>query len=205
MKFPQTLWDLLPRGLRPAAAAPAARPAPVREPPAERSKPAAARLREAKTRPGSMQQRYDHVTRQMLVQHGLRVRKWRTSMSGIAWQITYRDGTIARLIEAPRPRGPMSAAVFLHEVGHHAIGFNTYKPRCLEEYHAWAWAIAAMEANGLNVTDAVRNRMAESLRYAIAKARRRGLRELPPELRPFDLPRAQAAPRTRRTGAPTRR
>jgi hypothetical protein len=80
----------------------------------------------------------------------------------------------------------MSAAIFLHEVGHHAIGFNVYKPRCLEEYHAWAWAVAEMERRGLNVTDAVRKRMAESLRYAVDKARRRGLREVPPELRPFE-------------------
>lgn len=133
----------------------------------------------------TMQDRYDLVTRNMLLAHKVRVRRWRTSMSGIAWQITYRDGSVTRLIEAPRPRGPMSAAVFLHEIGHHAIGFNVYKPRCLEEYHAWAWALAAMEENNLNVTDAVRRRMAQSLRYAVDKARRRGLRKLPPELAPF--------------------
>lgn len=132
-----------------------------------------------------MQARYDQITREMLARYGVRVRKWRSSMSGIAWQITYRDGTVARLIEAPRPKGPMSAAVFLHEIGHHAIGFNVYKPRCLEEYHAWAFALRQMETLGLNVTDAVRHRMHDSLHYAVAKARRRGIKHLPPELLPY--------------------
>ena len=184
-----TLWDLLPKRLRPQPEV--KNQATVIEPKVRvRPKaPARERLPAPMPEPGranSMQERYDAVTRQMLVEHKLRVRKWRTSMSGIAWQITYRDGTITRLVEAPRPKGPMSAAVFLHEVGHHAIGFNRYKPRCLEEYHAWAWALEAMERHGLNITEGVHKRMADSLQYAIDKARRRGLRDLPPELVPFD-------------------
>jgi hypothetical protein len=136
-----------------------------------------------------MADRYDTVTHDMLARYGVRVRKWRTSMSGVAWQITYKDGTVSRLIEAPRPKGPMSAAVFLHEIGHHAIGFGTYKPRCLEEYHAWKFAIEQMDALGLNVTDAVHARMRESLLYAVEKAQRRGIRALPEELvRYLDLP-----------------
>lgn len=132
--------------------------------------------------------RYEAMTREMLETHGIRVRRWRTSMSGIAWQVRYRDGSTARLIEAPRPKGPMSAAVFLHEVGHHAIGFNVYRPRCLEEYHAWAWAIAQMRRVGIDVTDRVSYRMHQSLAYAVGKARRRGLRQLPPELSPYSVP-----------------
>lgn len=175
----QTLWDLMgvalrprqgrPKGIRPAVPVVIAPPLPRRSPPAApRSTP--------------MRDRYEEVTRRMLAQHGVRVRKWRTSMSGVAWQVMYRDGTIAKLIESPRPRGPMSAAVFLHEIGHHAIGFGVYRPRCLEEYHAWKWSLEQMEANGLNVTDAVRMRMRESLEYAVAKGRRRGLRGVPAEL-----------------------
>lgn len=122
----------------------------------------------------------------MLDRYGVRVRKWRTSMSGVAWYITYRDGRIVRLIEAPRPKGPMSAAVFLHEIGHHAIGFDVYKPRCLEEYHAWMFALSAMEAEGLNITDAVRDRMYRSLHYAVNKAKRRRIKSIPPELVPFE-------------------
>jgi hypothetical protein len=172
--FPKTLWDFL---------RPKPKPAPRRKPgpPTDRT----ARPRSASPARGSMAARYAELERRMLREHGVRVRKWRTSMSGVAWQVTYRDGTVSRLIESPRPKGPMSAAVFLHEIGHHAIGFHTYKPRCLEEYHAWRFAIETMEAEGLNVTDRVRTRMRDSLRYAVAKARRRGLKRVPAELVPF--------------------
>ena len=132
-----------------------------------------------------MAARYSELERRMLKHYGVRVRKWRTSMSGVAWQVTYEDGSVSRLLESPRPRGPMSCAIFLHEIGHHAIGFKTYSPRCLEEYHAWKFAVDTMEAEGLNVTDRVRERMRDSLRYAVAKAVRRGLKRIPPELLPF--------------------
>jgi hypothetical protein len=135
-----------------------------------------------------MEERYERITREMLEAHGVRVRRWRTHMSGIAWQVRYRDGSVKKLIESPRPKGPMSAAIFLHEIGHHAIGFNTYRPRCLEEYHAWRFAIEAMERLGLNVTDGVRRRMHNSLFYAVEKARRRGIREVPAELVRFSGP-----------------
>ncbi len=132
-----------------------------------------------------MEDRYREVTLLMLETHKVRVRKWRKSMSGIAWYVTYRDGSIVRLIESPKPKGPMSMAVFLHEIGHHAIGFDVYSPRCLEEYHAWAFAIEQMQAHGLNITDAVHRRMARSLHYAVAKAERRGIKSIPPELAPY--------------------
>lgn len=148
----------------------------------------------------SAQERYDRITREMLAEYGVKVRRWRHSMSGMAWELRYADGSRKRLIEAPRPRGPMSAAVFLHEIGHHAIGFDRYKPRCLEEYHAWAWSIAAMRRHGLNVTDAVLHRMHESLWYAVAKARRRGIKGLPPELEPYQI--RPARRRRARVGPP---
>ncbi len=171
-----TLWDLLDRRPQRRAAKKAkAPPAPI--------PPAPVRVEaDPAPRRAPMRERYEEVTRRMLKVHGVRVRKWRSSMSGVAWQVTYADGTVSRLIEAPRPRGPMSAAVFLHEIGHHAIGFGVYKPRCLEEYHAWKFSLEAMEAEGLNVTPAVRARMRESLEYAVYKARKRGLKRLPDEL-----------------------
>lgn len=146
-----------------------------------------------------MQDRYDAMVRSMLAHYGIKVRKWRKNSSGIARLTTFKNGTTLRTLEAPRPTGPMSAAIFLHEVGHHAIGFDTYKPRCLEEYHAWAFAIREMERLGLNITDSVRYRMHRSLKYAIDKARRRGLKDLPPELAPFDCPARKPA------GKPTKR
>ena len=90
-----------------------------------------------------MQLRYDGLVDEMKKIHGVRVVKWRSSTSGCAWQVQYADGTNARLIESPYPRGPMSCAVFMHEIGHHAIGFNRYRPRCLEEYHAWRGRVGA--------------------------------------------------------------
>lgn len=192
-----TLWDLVKQVL----------PAPKPAPPKRLSPPTQARTMTRRTRPShrraaaaqpdmaaaqgpvpTMEARYEEVTRHMLQLHGVKVRRWRKHMSGIAWEVYYRDGRVVKLIEAPRPKGPMSAAVFLHEIGHHAIGFGTYKPRCLEEYHAWTFAIDKMEQLGLNVTESVRRRMHNSLRYAVEKASRRGLRQLPPELHPFTGP-----------------
>jgi hypothetical protein len=165
-----TLWDLLPAKWTRRAVEVAAPP-----PRARAKSPAKADL-------------YAALARDLLAEHTIKVRRWRTSMSGLAWEVRYRDGTVRRMIEAPKPKGPMSAAVFLHEVGHHAIGFNVYRPRCLEEYHAWAWATREMEARGVDVTDAVKYRMHQSLAYAVGKAKRRGLRLLPPELEPFAEP-----------------
>ncbi|MCA9279637.1 MAG: hypothetical protein H6815_10210 [Phycisphaeraceae bacterium] len=129
--------------------------------------------------------RYETMQREMLARYEIRVRKWRQSTSGVAWQVFYADGTVARLIESPKPRGPVSAAVFLHEVGHHAIGFGTYKLRCLEEYHAWMFSLEQMHAWELNITARVEKRVQDSMRYAVAKAVRRGLKRLPTELLPY--------------------
>ena len=91
-----------------------------------------------------------------------------------------------RRIGHPRcPRSPMSCAVFLHEIGHHAIGCGIYRLRCQEMYPAWHWALGQMRSHGFNVTDAVNRRMAGSVHYAIEKARRRGLGAVPEELRAF--------------------
>ncbi len=197
-----TLWDLLRpikdavTGVKPVKPAPPAEPPAKRRPPARRRRnPPPSPVKEAqegaRRRAGTMEQKYEAMTRDMLAQYNVRVRKWRTSMSGIAWYVTYRDGHVQRLIEAPKPKGPMSAAIFLHEIGHHAIGFNVYKPRCLEEYHAWQFALREMERLGLNITEAVQRRVYRSLRYAVAKAQRRGIKEVPAELLPY-VPRAKS-------------
>lgn len=209
-----SLWDLLrpvvewlaPR--RPAPPAPAARPtppsaparavsaAPARAQRVERPRqgaPGGAARAQARA-DGSAQERYDAVARSELQAHGIKVRRWRSAMSGVAWNVRYRDGSTQRYIEAPRPKGPMSAAVFLHEVGHHAIGFDVYSPRCLEEFHAWRWSLEAMERHGLNITEAVRHRVHLSLWYAVEKAKRRGIKQIPAELSPY----LQRPPRRRR-------
>jgi len=164
----RTLWDLIAPRRGPAAPARAVQSAPASVP---------------RRRP--MQDRYDALVVEMKTVHGFRIRKWRSSSSGCAWEVHYRDGRVVRLIESPAPRGPMSCAIFLHEVGHHAIGFGRYRPRCLEEYHAWRWSLQTMREYGFNVTPAVEKRMADSLRYAVHKARRRGLQSVPAELLPY--------------------
>ena len=132
-----------------------------------------------------MQERYAALVREMKATYDVRVVRWRTRSSGCAWEVQYADGSSRRLVEAPYPRGPVSCAVFLHEIGHHAIGFGNYRLRCQEEYHAWRWALGQMRSRGFNVTDAVNRRMAESVQYAIEKARRRGLKAVPEELRAY--------------------
>ncbi|MCH8824179.1 MAG: hypothetical protein IH984_11810 [Planctomycetes bacterium] len=137
------------------------------------------------TKPSPMRLRYDELVLEMKQTYGLRIRKWRNSSSGCAWIVRYSDGGEAKLIESPYPKGPMSCAIFLHEVGHHAIGFGTYKPRCLEEYYAWKWSLDTMRDKRFNVTEAVQKRMDESIKYAVKKAQRRGLKNLPPQLLPY--------------------
>ena len=135
-----------------------------------------------KKKRSSKQDLYDQMVRDMCLRYNVRVRKWRKSMSGIAWYVEYRDGSIQRLIEAPRPKTPLSASIFLHEIGHHAIGFGVYKPRCLEEYHAWMYSLQQMQEWNIEVTDKVKNRIHRSLRYAARKAMRRGIKKMPVEL-----------------------
>jgi hypothetical protein len=179
-----TLWDLLKPSPPepPVIAKPPQRPKPRR--PGPRMPDARGPRPDAVTsmRNGAMRLRYAELAEEMKQRYGIRVRKWRSNSSGCAWEVHYADGTVSRLVEAPYPRGPMSCAIFLHEIGHHAIGLRRYRPRCLEEYHAWRWALETMRERGFNVTPAVERRMAESLRYAVRKARRRGLKRLPAEL-----------------------
>jgi len=132
-----------------------------------------------------MQRRYDQLVLDMKEAWGVKVHKWRSSTSGCAWELRDRNGGLTRMIESPYPRGPMSCVVFLHEIGHHAIGFGKHSPRCLEEYHAWQWAIREMKAHGFNVTPAVENRFQQAMRYALSKALRRGLKRVPSELLQF--------------------
>lgn len=161
--FPKFLWDLLP--VRRAQRTP--RPSP---------KPRA---------PSRRQQQYDQLVVDMKRVHGIRINRWRTSTSGCAWIVKYDNGKTSALIESPYPRGPVSCAVFLHEVGHHAIGFYRYKPRCYEEYMAWQWALSTMRAYGLAITPPVEKRYQRSMRYAVAKAMRRGIKRMPAELVEF--------------------
>ena len=118
-------------------------------------------------------------------QYDVRVKKWRRSMSGCAWRVDHADGRSVNWIESPYPKTPISLAIFLHEVGHHVIGFDRYRRRCEEEYHVWLWAIEQMRELGVEPDDRVWRRFDLSMRYAVDKAVRRGLKELPQPLHRF--------------------
>lgn len=114
-------------------------------------------------------------------------------MSGCAWQVSHRTGKVDRWIESPYPKTAISLAIFLHEVGHHAIGFGRYRVRCEEEYHVWLWAIEQMRQIGVEPDARVLRRFELSMRYAVDKAVRRGIRRLPTDLARFAQPTATAA------------
>ena len=133
------------------------------------------------------------VVQLMKDRYGLRVRKWRRSMSGCAWRVYHADGTAVNWVESPFPRTPLSLAIFLHEVGHHAIGFERYRKRCEEEYHVWQWALRQMRDLGVEPDAKVLRRFELSMQYAVDKALRRGLKDLPEPLVRFQPQHARAA------------
>src|SRR3954469_25553507 len=128
---------------------------------------------------------YDMIVRAVKEGYGVRVRRWRGTMSGCAWRGNQRDGGVTRWVESPRPKTPVSLAVFLHEVGHHVIGFDRYNRGCEEEYHVWAWALGEMRRLGVEPDERTHRRVEMSMRYAVHLAERRGLAELPAELRRY--------------------
>jgi hypothetical protein len=128
---------------------------------------------------------YSRIIEELKQRYDVRVRRWRKNMTGCAWRVHYRDGSVINWIESPLPRTPISLAIFLHEIGHHAIGFNTYRLRCEEEFHAWQWAVTAMREFGVEPDARVNRRLQLSMRYAVDKAVRRGLKRLPTHLVDF--------------------
>jgi hypothetical protein len=128
---------------------------------------------------------FSAIVRQVKTRYGIRVRKWRKSMSGCAWRVDYSDGRSVAWIEAPYPKTPISLAIFLHEVGHHAVGFYRYRVRCEEEYHVWLWAFDQMRRLGIEPDARVARRFDRSMQYAVKKALRRGAKRLPENLRQF--------------------
>ena len=92
---------------------------------------------------------FDAIVAATRLEFGIRVRRWRTTMSGCAWRVDHPGGRSIRWVEAPRPKSPLSLSIFLHEVGHHVIGFDRYTRRCEEEYHVWLWAIDRLRWLGI--------------------------------------------------------
>jgi len=133
----------------------------------------------------SVRSPYSPVIALMKSRYDIRVKKWRRSMSGCAWRVYHADGRVVNWVEVPVPRTPISLAIFLHEVGHHVIGFERYKRRCEEEYHVWLWALNQMQQLGIERDARVNRRFELSMEYAVGKAVRRGLKILPEPLMQF--------------------
>jgi len=132
---------------------------------------------------------YSSIVESIKRHYDIRIHRWRKTMSGCAWRAYHCDGRVINWIECPVPRTPISLAIFLHEVGHHVIGFDRYKRRCEEEYHVWLWAIAQMRKLGIEPNARVHRRFQLSMQYAVGKALRRGIKQLPTTLEQF-LPQA---------------
>jgi hypothetical protein len=65
------------------------------------------------------------------------------------------------------------------------LGLGVHRPRCLEEYLAWRFALDRLAEFGVETEGPVARRFDRSMRYAVAKAMRRGIRRLPAELATF--------------------
>jgi hypothetical protein len=122
---------------------------------------------------------FSQIIEEMKRLYDVRVRRWRSGMSGKAWRVYYHDGRVVNWIEAPKPKTPISLAIFLHEVGHHVIGFAKYRKRCEEEFHVWMWALNEMRRHHVEPDQKVHRRVELSMRYAVGKAMRRGIKEVP--------------------------
>jgi hypothetical protein len=125
------------------------------------------------------------IVRTVRAKHDVRVKRWRTSMSGKAWRVYHDDGRVVNWIESPFPRTPISLAIFMHEVGHHAIGFEKFRKRCEEEFFVWMWALREMRKYGVEPDAKVHRRVELSMRYAVGKAIRRGIKQIPEPLQQY--------------------
>jgi hypothetical protein len=128
---------------------------------------------------------YDDIVKRVKAAYAIRVRRYRTAMSGCAWRVCHRDGRSINWIESPRPRTPLSLAIFLHEVGHHAIGFDRSELPSDEEYLAWKWAIDTMRRLGVEPDARTRRRIEQSMQYAVQQSVRQGLKLVPPRFHEY--------------------
>jgi hypothetical protein len=125
------------------------------------------------------------ITNEIRKRYDIHVRRWRRTMTGKAWRVYHHDGRVVNWIESPQPKTAISLSIFLHEVGHHVIGFEKYRRRCEEEFHVWMWALGEMRRFGIEPDARVLRRVELSMRYAVGKALRRGIKRLPELLQQF--------------------
>ncbi|MBI4308182.1 MAG: hypothetical protein HY684_05185 [Chloroflexi bacterium] len=123
----------------------------------------------------------ESLARSILAIHPVRVVRWRKSLSGVAWHITKNGSLVETRIETPRPHTPLSFAIFAHELGHHLqrVERASWPSRMEQEYDAWQRAFALMRQHGVPITEKVERRYVQAMRYALAKALRRGAVRIP--------------------------
>ena len=100
-----------------------------------------ANLQEAKQ---AMAERYWAIALEEAARHDVTIKRFRPSLSGKAF-------VSQRTITAPRPRTRRRLRVFLHEVGHIALGHSDPKPRYVAEQEADEWAFETMRRHGIRV------------------------------------------------------
>lgn len=112
---------------------------------------------------------FDHAFQQLLKESGCTVRRYREhGLTGIAYVSDDDWG-----IECPRPTTARRFATCAHEIGHQLLHRESSKPRWLEEWEAWDYALKQFARFDLpGVEDAIKD-AAECLRYAAKKAERR--------------------------------
>ncbi|HZK82661.1 MAG TPA: hypothetical protein VFC46_16370, partial [Humisphaera sp.] len=57
---------------------------------------------------------------------------------------------------------------------------------CEEEYHVWRWALEEMRRLGIKPNARVMDRFHRSMQFAVSKAMRRGLKQVPETLKEFE-------------------
>ena len=114
---------------------------------------------------------YEEAAALLVRESGVTIRKYRKAMTGIAYVNDEDWG-----IEAPEPRGPVSFAVFAHEVGHQLLHRTRNRPRWQEEIEAWEYAIHQFDRLGLDGRGLAFSRAALGVRWAIVKALKRSPR-----------------------------
>ena len=123
----------------------------------------------------------------MLVENGVRIRRWSEKGEGYA----YVTGG-ARVIDAPRPRSAAAFAVLCHEVAHHALGHTAHaepvdaRRELEEEWAAWEFTFACFARFGFAVPAAVTREIAASMAERLAAALEEGLAPMPPRFQPFE-------------------
>lgn len=121
---------------------------------------------------------YREAGEQLLKEYKLHIANIRKSMTGFA---PYEGNGIC----SPLPKTAKSFAVLAHEVGHKALGHASNGKSCLKEYEAEQFAILQFKRFGMTLPRDVKRRMNHHIAYSLAQALNRGMKTIPPELKPY--------------------